>query len=172
MIDRIYQEAAQREMASTGVTFGVALARVKQRAAEGVQARQAYPKPTTLGTTAVVPAMPPAGAVTDVRTARAHLSAAMPGWAHLSNDQQQHAAITLRDMVKQQAISSQLSRVGANQKPTVLLGLWPGANRFARARAYLRASQPGFASLTNDQQFERVRSLQATHNLLDLQGAA
>jgi hypothetical protein len=121
------------------------------------------------GPVRTIPPLPAPGAVTDVRSARLYLSAHHPAWANMSNEEQHTAALVLRNMNVD--IRAQLSRVPSDGRQTVVLALFPGATRTARARSFLTATEEGFAALPNEAQHERALALRTRVNVIDDGGA-
>lgn len=115
-------------------------------------------------TGACVPPMPVAGQVTDVRSARLHLSTHHPAWERMSNDEQHLAAMRLRDLCTDAALGAQLSGIRGQ---TIATCLFAGSTPHQRLRAYLSATEASFDQLTHEQQHARIIAARGQFNVID-----
>lgn len=159
--ETIIANAAAAVAKRQGISLAEATRRVRAAAKQPIGPR----KPTT--SPAIVPKLPAAGEVVDVRGALVHLAAHHPAWERMTHAQRVEAAGRLRDMCRDAPKLAQLSRPQSNGKGTVVLSLFPGASTFQRIKAYLAATVPNWDELPHHEQHGRALAARGDFNIID-----
>ena len=114
--EQMIQNSARTLSRNTGLPMAECVRRARQVVATPISKLVTTSKQSTNAPAPMTPKLPPpGGTVTDTRTARVWLSTAMPGWASMRNDDQQSAAVLLRDLVTGPH-AAQLSRASSDSR--------------------------------------------------------